>query len=78
MAVRIWHRFYDEDVPLEIEAPADPLFLQLEKTAREFPQVVATDFMGARLTYRQLAEQVKQDGRLLWKEIKMVRPAGFF
>jgi non-ribosomal peptide synthetase component F len=60
MAERIWHHFYDEGVPFEIEPPEEPLFIQLEKTALEFPQVVATDFMGARLTYRQLAEQVKR------------------
>ena len=60
MAERIWHRFYDEDVPYTIEPPVEPLFVQLEKTAREFPQVIATDFMGARLTYGQVAEQVKR------------------
>jgi long-chain acyl-CoA synthetase len=60
MAERIWHHFYDEGVPFAIEPPEHPVFVQLEKTAREFPQVVATDFMGARLTYRQLAEQVNR------------------
>lgn len=60
MAERIWHRFYDEDVPYTIEPPVEPLFVQLAKTALEFPQVIATDFMGARLTYRQLAEQVNR------------------
>lgn len=60
MTERIWHHFYDEGVPFEIEPPEDPLFVQLEKAALEFPQVIATDFMGARLTYRQLAEQVNR------------------
>jgi long-chain acyl-CoA synthetase len=60
MAERIWHQFYDEGVPFEIESPEDPLFVQLEKAALEFPQVIATDFMGARLTYRQLVEQVNR------------------
>jgi long-chain acyl-CoA synthetase len=60
MAEKIWHRFYDEGVPYAIEPPAEPLFVQLEKTAREFPQMVASEFMGARLTYQQLAEQVNR------------------
>jgi long-chain acyl-CoA synthetase len=60
MAERIWHQFYDKGVPLEIEPPEEPIFIQLKKAALEFPQVVATDFMGARLTYRQLAEQVSR------------------
>ena len=60
MAEKIWHRFYDEGVPYAIEPPAEPLFVQLEKTAREFPQMVATEFMGARLNYQQLAEQVNR------------------
>jgi long-chain acyl-CoA synthetase len=60
MAERIWHQFYDKGVPLEIELPEEPIFIQLKKAALEFPQVVATDFMGARLTYRQLAEQVNR------------------
>ena len=52
---KVWHRFYDEDVPFEIDLPKEPLFVQLEKTAREFPQVTATEFVGARLTYQELA-----------------------
>ena len=60
MAERIWHHFYDEGVPYAIEPPVEPLFVQLENTAREFPQVVATEFMGASLTYQQLAEQVNR------------------
>ena len=53
-----WHRYYDKGVPYELDQPTDPLPRHLEKTAREFPQVTATEFVGARLTYGQLAEQV--------------------
>ena len=60
MDERIWHHFYDKGVPFKIGLPEEPIFIQLEKTAQEFPQVNATDFMGARLTYRQLAEQVNR------------------
>ncbi|MFP3870783.1 MAG: long-chain-fatty-acid--CoA ligase [Syntrophobacteria bacterium] len=57
---RVWQRFYDEGVPLEIEEPREPLFVQLEKTAREFPQVVAINFLGTRLTYQKLVDQVSR------------------
>jgi long-chain acyl-CoA synthetase len=57
---KTWHRFYDEGVPFEVDPPKDPLPVHLEKTARDFPQVTATEFVGARLTYQQLAAQVSR------------------
>ena len=53
---KTWHQFYDKGVPFEIEPPEDPLHRQLEKAARDFPQVTATEFVGSRLTYQQLAD----------------------
>jgi acyl-CoA synthetase (AMP-forming)/AMP-acid ligase II len=35
MAERIWHHFYDEGVPLEIEPPEEPLFTQQETLTEE-------------------------------------------
>jgi long-chain acyl-CoA synthetase len=57
---KTWHRFYDEGVPLEVDPPKDPLSVQLERAARDFPQTTATEFVGARLTYRQLADDVSR------------------
>jgi len=57
---KTWHRFYDEGVPLEVDPPKDPLPVQLERAARDFPQTTATEFVGARLTYRQLADDVNR------------------
>ncbi len=57
---KVWHRFYDEGVPLEIDPPQEPLHAWLAKVGREFPQVTATDFVGARLTYQQLIDQVSR------------------
>jgi long-chain acyl-CoA synthetase len=57
---KTWHRFYDEGVPLEVDPPKDPLPVHLERAARDFPQTTATEFVGARLTYRQLADQVSR------------------
>ncbi|MDH3897398.1 MAG: AMP-binding protein, partial [Deltaproteobacteria bacterium] len=55
---KTWHKFYDKGVPFEIDPPEDPLPRQLEKAARDFPQVTATEFVGAQLTYQQLADHV--------------------
>ena len=57
---KTWHQFYDEDVPHDIDPPQDPLFVCLERSAQAFPQMTATEFIGARLTYQQLADQVKR------------------
>ncbi len=59
-AQKVWHQFYDEGVPFEIDLPQEPLHSHLEKVAREFPHVTATEFVGARLTYRQLTDQVSR------------------
>jgi long-chain acyl-CoA synthetase len=57
---KTWHRSYDKGVPFEVDPPEDPLPRQLEKAALDFPQVTATEFVGAQLTYQQLADQVSR------------------
>ncbi|UCG11426.1 MAG: long-chain fatty acid--CoA ligase, partial [Deltaproteobacteria bacterium] len=57
---KVWHQFYDKGVPFEIDLPQDPLHVRLENTTREFPHVTATEFVGARLTYQQLGDQVNR------------------
>lgn len=57
---KTWHRFYDKGVNFEVDSPKDPLPVHLERAAWDFPQLTATEFMGARLTYRQLADQVSR------------------
>jgi long-chain acyl-CoA synthetase len=55
---KTWYKFYDEGVSHEIDPPQEPLFARMERAAREFPQLTATEFVGARLSYQQLADQV--------------------
>jgi len=57
---KAWYRFYDEGVPFEVDQPKDPLHVRLERIARDYPEVIATEFVGARLTYRQLADHVSK------------------
>ena len=60
MERRIWHRFYDDGVPYEIPLPQATLVTCMGSTVRDFPDVVATEFFGAKLTYRQFADQVNR------------------
>lgn len=53
-----WLRFYDADVPAELVIPPFTLPDLLNRTAENYPGQTATVFMGARLTYRQLKQQV--------------------
>ena len=57
---KAWYRFYDEGVPFEVDQPKDTLPIRLERIARDYPEVAATEFVGARLTYRQLADHVSR------------------
>jgi long-chain acyl-CoA synthetase len=55
---RPWFKFYDEGVPHTLEVPPITVPDFLRESAQKYPSQVATVFMGARLTYRQLKERV--------------------
>ena len=55
---RPWFKFYDEGVPRTLEVPSITVPDFLRESAQKYPSQVATVFMGARLTYRQLKDQV--------------------
>lgn len=55
---RPWLKFYDEGVPYTLECPAITVPEFLRQAAQRFPSQIATVFLGARLTYRQLKAQV--------------------
>ncbi|UCC65814.1 MAG: long-chain fatty acid--CoA ligase [Anaerolineae bacterium] len=55
---RPWFRFYDEGVPLSLTYPSITVSDFLRRSAERYPDQVATVFLGARLTYRKLKEQV--------------------
>ena len=54
-----WLRFYDEDVPPEVEVPEKPLYWILEETAKLYPNKVALYFLGTRITYKELYSQAR-------------------
>ena len=46
--------------PMEVVVPDEPLTEVLRRAVREHPKVIAVDFMGRTLTYRQLSVQVSK------------------
>ena len=58
MDSRPWHKFYDKGVPVSIPYRDLTIPQILEQTAAQFPLHTATIFEGARLTYRQVKDQV--------------------
>jgi len=55
---RPWFEFYDEGVSHSLEYPPITVPEFLQEATRRFPSQVATVFLGARLTYRQLKAHV--------------------
>jgi long-chain acyl-CoA synthetase len=55
---RVWHQFYDSVVPPSLTY--EPLVLpeRLERSAAAYPHAVAIRFLGSRLTYGELKEEV--------------------
>ncbi len=51
-----WTKWYDEEVPVEIEIPEIPLYSLLDRTASEYPDKEALVFFGKRVTYREYRE----------------------
>ena len=58
MDERIWHRWYGEDLPRDIQYPQIPLHEILDVSAGRFPERAAISFLGKNITYRQLHREV--------------------
>jgi long-chain acyl-CoA synthetase len=55
---RVWHRFYDTNVSASLTYESLVLPERLARSAEAYPDAAAVLFLGSRLTYRQLKEQV--------------------
>ncbi len=51
-----WTKWYDKEVPVEIEIPEIPLYSFLDRTASEYPDKEALVFFGRKVTYREYRE----------------------
>lgn len=57
---RPWTVHYGAGVPARIEIPDEPVTAGLQRSARRWPDRVATDFMGATATYAQTEDAVRR------------------
>ena len=57
-ADRPWSASYPEGIPLDFDFPKVPLTRLLDDSAASFPSNVALAFLGTKLTYKQLKEDV--------------------
>lgn len=71
-AQRPWLKYYDARTPYRIKTPGVPLQRLLETTARRFARTVALDFLGRKMSWRELD---KLANRFAWGlQQKRVRP----
>ncbi len=56
----IWRTQYDPGVPGSVSYPDAPLPWLLETAARDYPDHIATVFLGARLTYREVNDEANR------------------
>ena len=57
---RPWLRYYPPGVPAEAEFPRVPVTDLLDNAVRHYPRHTALVFLGGKLTYRELANQVER------------------
>lgn len=57
---KIWLKHYSEDIPPTLDYPDVPIVHFLEEAAENYPETLATIFMGATMTYRELNDQVNK------------------
>lgn len=58
MEARVWHQFYDAAVPPGLTYERLALPEMLERSAAAYPHTGAIVFLGTRMTYRQLKDEV--------------------
>ena len=52
MEQKVWHKFYPEGTPPEVELQKVTMPEALESTVHDYPDSVAYIYMGKRITYR--------------------------
>ena len=58
MTEQSWLANYPAHVNWNAEIPVKPLYSIMDESVKRFPDKVATDFLGTKMTYRQLGEAV--------------------
>lgn len=57
---KIWHKFYEENVPQTLDFPNVPLSELLDKTALKYPKQTALIFFGNKISYLELQSMVNR------------------
>lgn len=57
---RVWFANYNHRVPHTLEYPDKPLPVLLRETVEKYPENIATEFFGAKLTYRELWDRIQR------------------
>lgn len=57
---KIWHKYYDENVPKTLDFPQIPLYEILEAASKEKPAQTALIFFGNKITYLELQSMVNR------------------
>ncbi len=65
MEERLWHKSYADGVPWSIDYEKMTVSQGLARSAKDFPDQVALNYMGARITYSKLDEMVNRFARAL-------------
>jgi long-chain acyl-CoA synthetase len=65
MEEKLWHKSYAEKVPWSIDYEKLTVSEGLARSAREFPDQVALNYMGKKITYKQLDGMVNRFARAL-------------
>ncbi|MCD6493803.1 MAG: AMP-binding protein, partial [Archaeoglobaceae archaeon] len=51
---KIWIKHYDKGVREHVDYPEIPLFALLENSAKNYPNKIAVDFLGKKISYDEL------------------------
>jgi long-chain acyl-CoA synthetase len=65
MAEKVWHKFYPPGVPKNVDYQKLTISQALTRSAEKFPNRPALEYMGKRITYKQLDGMVNQFAKAL-------------
>jgi len=65
---KIWIKHYDKGVREPIDYPEEPLFILLENSAKKYPDKMSIDFLGKKISYRELDEMSDKVSNFLISE----------
>ena len=65
MEKKLWHKSYTEGVPKSIDYEKVTMSEALTRSAKDYPNNVAMNYMGGKITYRELNNLVNQFARAL-------------